>query len=159
LTRFRQGLPDEERITPLMDAAGRGHLAAIDAEIAAGAEVDAVDTQGYTALHYAALWGTEEAIDRLLAAGADIDLRSPAGDSAYRAAKRRGLAPADHLEARGASTRVPPLGTVRFSRRHWLPVVLPVLLLAAAGGLALLLLIPPRDAVEVLVLLLVGGFL
>lgn len=159
LTRFRQGLPDEERITPLMDAAGRGDLAAIDAEVAAGAEVDAVDTQGYTALHYAALWGTEEAIDRLLAAGADIDLRSPAGDSAYLAAKRRGLATADHLEARGASTGVPPLGTVRFSRRHWLPVVLPVLLLAAAGGIALLLLIPPRDAVEVLVLLLVGGFL
>lgn len=41
-----------------------------------GADIDALDDEGWSALHYAAWNGHESAVKRLLAAGADVNVRA-----------------------------------------------------------------------------------
>ncbi|MCB9706195.1 MAG: ankyrin repeat domain-containing protein [Myxococcales bacterium] len=62
------GLP-----TPLIAAAFAGHRACVDALIAAGAPLDAVNVQGRSALHLAADQGHGEVVAALCAAGAALD--------------------------------------------------------------------------------------
>jgi len=67
---------DEEGKTPLMAAAGRGDLEAVRALLAAGADVNAADSRGFTALFHACYNGDEdrgypEVVKALLEAGAD----------------------------------------------------------------------------------------
>lgn len=67
---------DGQQLTPLMQAAGRGDLEAVRALIAAGAEVNAADERGFTALFHACYNGDEdrgypEVVRALLDAGAD----------------------------------------------------------------------------------------
>lgn len=59
------------RSTPLMVAADHGSTAAARVLLAAGAEVNAVNRYGGTALHFAAIRGAPEMVDLLLDAGAD----------------------------------------------------------------------------------------
>lgn len=60
--------------TPLMWATGRADPAIVAALIAAGADVNAVDTMGDPAINWAAYYGNVPAIELLLAAGADTSL-------------------------------------------------------------------------------------
>lgn len=65
--------------TPLMVAAGLGDLKGVDALLAAGADVFALDSEmGASALHRAAQRGSVPILKRLLARGAFMDLRAAA---------------------------------------------------------------------------------
>lgn len=58
--------------TPLILAASSGKTGALEALIAAGAEIEAADDYGYTALMRASLSGKAKAVELLLNAGADL---------------------------------------------------------------------------------------
>ncbi|HNE22531.1 MAG TPA: ankyrin repeat domain-containing protein [Leptospiraceae bacterium] len=80
---FESGLPIDEvhdgevwgskKETPLMRAAARGRMEAVEYLMLHGASVDAVDEKGNTPLMYAAAAGQTEAIGYLLDHGASID--------------------------------------------------------------------------------------
>jgi ankyrin repeat protein len=55
------------------ELAGQGDLTALQACLDSGAAVDSRDSEGCTALHFAADRGQPEAVMLLLAAGADIN--------------------------------------------------------------------------------------
>lgn len=59
--------------TPLIAAAQSGNVAAIKQQLKAGADVDAEDDLGITALGYAAAGGSVAAVRALIAAGAYVD--------------------------------------------------------------------------------------
>ncbi|MCY3945094.1 MAG: ankyrin repeat domain-containing protein [Anaerolineaceae bacterium] len=63
----------------LTRAAHDGDLAAVQGLLAAGANVNADDAFGRSALHEAAFWGHERILDHLLRAGADVEARDAAG--------------------------------------------------------------------------------
>ena len=65
--------------TPLHKAAEYGTAEAIDALVAAGADVEARDKDDWTPLHWAAGYGTVENINVLLDAGADVAARTKYG--------------------------------------------------------------------------------
>ena len=89
--------------TPLMVAAGLGRSTytprelrgvrspgaerAVEVLIEAGADVNAVNEAGFTALHGAAFRGLNEVLEYLVARGADIDARDFRGRTAYRMAE------------------------------------------------------------------------
>jgi hypothetical protein len=58
-----------------------GWLAAIEYCVELGADVNAVDSRGYTALHGAAYIGDNDAVRFLVSKGAKIDAKSRAGDT------------------------------------------------------------------------------
>jgi uncharacterized protein len=71
---------DDEGRTPLMLAAGLGQVSVVSALLAAGADVNAVDRLGFTALFHACHNGDEDrgypdVVTALLAAGADKEAR------------------------------------------------------------------------------------
>ena len=63
----------------LTRAAHDGNLAAVQGLLAAGANVNADDAFGRSALHEAAFWGHERILAHLLRAGADVEARDAAG--------------------------------------------------------------------------------
>jgi len=65
---------------PLADAAMRGDLDEVRELLAAGADVDAAQGDGMTALHWAAELGAEEMVKVLLEAGARVDAGTRLGD-------------------------------------------------------------------------------
>lgn len=67
------------RNTPLMDAASHGYLSVARVLIAAGADVDACDKFGMSAMHHAAKAGQLPIVRILLAAGAAHSLVNKAG--------------------------------------------------------------------------------
>lgn len=87
-----QGLsiPQFPETSVLMLATGAGRVPAIELLVAAGAEVDARDAEGRTALMYAALMEQSEAAQALLAAGADVNARSTEGQTALGIARELG---------------------------------------------------------------------
>ena len=60
----------------LLDAAGKGQLALVEKLLRDGAQVNASDSGGITALHYAAAGGSLEVVQALLSAGADVNART-----------------------------------------------------------------------------------
>ncbi|WP_083232879.1 ankyrin repeat domain-containing protein [Endozoicomonas atrinae] len=87
----------------LHNSAQNGHLEAIDALIARGADVNARTKDGRTPLHNAAQNGHLEAIDALIARGADVNARTKDGRTPLHFAAQNGhLEAIDALIARGA---------------------------------------------------------
>ena len=65
---------------PIHDAAAAGDLAAIQAELDKGVDVNAKDNGGRTPLHYAATRGLKKIIELLIARGADVNTKIEVGD-------------------------------------------------------------------------------
>lgn len=75
--------PDEKNdgLPPLLEASRRGHSEVALALIEAGADVNARDAYGVTAMMFAAICGSTEVIDRLTEAGADVNAQDLGGRS------------------------------------------------------------------------------
>lgn len=130
----------------LASAARSGDLAAIDRRVAEGAEIDAQDLQGNTALYQAARAGHADAVERLIEAGADPDLANSFGSTAAHVAARYGhveviralgRAGADlDLRNRGIDAGMRPLGSATGSlARGDVPGATPLMRAASAGQL------------------------
>jgi len=87
--------------TPLHSAAEKGDLRAVQQHVAAGTDLNAKNTSGWTALHLAAMNGKMPIVEALLAGGADDSVTGPQGKTALDVAREKGqTAIAQHLEAR-----------------------------------------------------------
>src|SRR3954452_21034132 len=75
-------------VTPLMFAAGKGHLEVLSVLLEAGAEVDAAGDSKHTPLMLAACSGQTAAVRMLLAAGANPRAQNSTGDPALALALR-----------------------------------------------------------------------
>ena len=75
----------------LLEAAASGDVATIAEALDGGANVDARDTRGRTALLVATVAGQTEAVRSLLAAGADVDLQDNQLDNPFLYAGAEGL--------------------------------------------------------------------
>ena len=60
------------RLSPVLDAAKRGDVETLKAELRSGGDVNAAQADGFTALHWAAKTGNREVAEVLIAAGADV---------------------------------------------------------------------------------------
>ena len=90
--------------TPLMFAALRGNLPAMQRLLARGAQVN---REGWSPLHYAASGPEPKAVELLLGKGAEIDSRAPNGNTPLMMAARYGAQDAATLLlARGADPRL-----------------------------------------------------
>jgi len=69
-----------------------GHTAVVELLLAAGADVDAKNNYGWTALHYAAAYGHADVVELLLEAGADIKAKNNSGGTALHYAAAYGHA-------------------------------------------------------------------
>lgn len=78
------------RWSPLHRAASRGHVAAVQAMVSAGANKDAVDDENCTALHLAVFRGHEDVVEALLGAGAKIDTHDNEGETPLHTAAGSG---------------------------------------------------------------------
>ena len=76
--------------TPLGESAKHGFAESVDVLLEAGAELDAADSNGWTALHTAAFFGHPTVVDRLLAAGADPVTKTGGGLTAIELAREKG---------------------------------------------------------------------
>ena len=76
--------------TALMFAAVEGHTESIQTLLAAGANPNLANKDGFTALMFAVLEGHTESIQTLLAAGANPNLATKRGDTALIAAADMG---------------------------------------------------------------------
>lgn len=74
----------------LFDAARSGDTTRLEQALSSGADIDARDEDGYTALMWAARHGHLSAVRLLNEKGADLQLRTPAGSSAYKLATNFG---------------------------------------------------------------------
>ena len=91
----------------LLDAVDTREVAAIDALVKAGADVNVKDKKGRTALHAAAHSGKVEAIDVLLKAGADVNAKDGKGwTPVFHAADSEQVAAIDALVKAGADVNV-----------------------------------------------------
>jgi ankyrin repeat protein len=94
------------RVAPLHSALAGSDSAIADLLLAAGADVNAVQADGYTPLHEAAQNGDQAMAERLVAAGADAQARLDDGSTPADSARRAGHGPlAEWLH--GLSTQPP----------------------------------------------------
>ncbi len=101
--RSRNGLDN----TPLHACAAISHSAAIATVLLDhGAEVNAKQAGGFTALHSAAFNGSTELVRLLLERGAEASLKTDDGQTAEALAREKGHENIVQLLATGASTRV-----------------------------------------------------
>lgn len=77
---------------PIIGAAEEEHSDIVRMLIAAGADVNAQNIVGNTALHYAALWGNTDIAEQLLAAGADTNIANDYEETPFSLAVRGGMA-------------------------------------------------------------------
>jgi ankyrin repeat protein len=80
------------RATALMTAAGHSHSLTVKALLEHGADPNARDAYGYTALHRAAQVGSPEMLSALLAHGARVDTRGKGGATPLHVAAHAGRA-------------------------------------------------------------------
>ena len=66
-------------LAPVLDAAKRGDVESLKADLRSGADVNAAQGDGFTALHWAAKLGNREVAEILIAAGADIEATTRLG--------------------------------------------------------------------------------
>jgi ankyrin repeat protein len=71
----------QDKLLQLHDLAAAGNLAGLQAALAAGADLQARDAQGCSALHFAADRGQLEALEVLLAAGVDVEAKDEDGQT------------------------------------------------------------------------------
>jgi ankyrin repeat protein len=83
-----------DKNTPLMDKVVAGDTAAVSALIAKGADVNAKNNYGWTALSHAARAGNAELVKLLLAHGADVNARDGSGWTPLMRAAMKGHAEA-----------------------------------------------------------------
>jgi ankyrin repeat protein len=78
------------RVDELQWAAGQGNRALVSRLLDGGSEVNAVDSNGWTALHRAADAGHDESVQLLLERGANVNARTPDGQTALHRAAIKG---------------------------------------------------------------------
>jgi Ankyrin repeats (many copies) len=83
--------PSAPEAQTLRRAAAAGDLTALGAQLAGGAQIDARDEQGRTALMLAIVNGRADAVELLLARGADPNAADAQGISPLQAAERSGM--------------------------------------------------------------------
>jgi len=69
-------------------AAGLGNIEAVNQYLAAGADVNAKDSAGETALHGAVFRGSKEVAELLISNGADVNAKTKRGETPLDQAKR-----------------------------------------------------------------------
>lgn len=89
---------DDKGFTPLIIAIHRGGRELAQAFLLAGADPDAADAQGRTAMHHVALYGDVGLLGLLEDMGGDADLADGAGLSANSIVRTRRNATAQDLE-------------------------------------------------------------
>ena len=87
------------------DAAEKGNIEAVKQHLAAGADVNAKDVEGITALHYAAGDGHKEVVELLIAKGAEVNAKDKRSSTPLDAASTRSHSEiADLLRKHGGKT-------------------------------------------------------
>lgn len=104
--RVNDASQNRMRVAPLHSALAGTDPTIADLLLAAGADVNAVQADGYTPLHEAAQNGDRAMAERLVAAGADPQARLDDGSTPADSARRAGHAPLAEWLA-GLSTRPP----------------------------------------------------
>jgi len=108
-----------DKNTPLMDKVVAGDSAAVSALIAKGADVNARNNYGWTALSHAARAGNAELVKLLLAHGADINARDKSGwTPLMRAAMKGHVATVQVLLDHGAAVNDQEKEE-RWTALHW----------------------------------------
>jgi ankyrin repeat protein len=90
----RDAAPSTAAHDDLREAAYENDLAAVEAFLAAGADLEARDADGDTALHMAAIQADSAVISALVVAGADVNARSKRGETPLFHAAENGNLPA-----------------------------------------------------------------
>eukprot|EP01045_Picozoa_sp_COSAG04_P021598 COSAG04_NODE_2341_length_4295_cov_5.618061_3_plen_810_part_00 len=108
-----RGRPAEENKETLVNAADAGEAAEVRVLLAAGADPDAADENGDTALYWAAYYGHEEVVAALAEGGADLDKASAGGTPLMAAAFDGSSGVVRRLLELGADHT--PVGTGEFS--------------------------------------------
>ena len=74
-----------------MAAVSNGHSSAVKALVSAGADMDATDAHGRTALHHAISWRDEKSARLLVKKGARFDIPDDTGKTAGEMAASAGM--------------------------------------------------------------------
>jgi ankyrin repeat protein len=74
----------------LHKACEKGNIEAVKQHLTDGADVNAKDNEGWTALHWAASWGDKEVAELLIKNGADIDAKDNEGETPLHIAAQFG---------------------------------------------------------------------
>ena len=94
--------------TEFFAAAKAGDIARVQILLDQGADPDARDERGATALHYAAAYGQVDLVQLLVEHGADVNARGPIGNTALIYAAQEGHPEVAHiLVEHGANAQVP----------------------------------------------------
>lgn len=125
------------RLAPVLDAAKRGDIDSLKAELRSGADVNAAQGDGFTALHWAAKLGNRDVAEILIAAGADVEATTRLGSHMplHVAAAAGQAAVAEALLKAGAPVAVPTntgARSVHFAAAAGDPATLQVLVVHGA---------------------------
>ena len=83
-------ITNQELVSPLMEAAGKGNKEAVKLLIQKGADIHAKNKHGETALMWAIKEGYKDTVELLIQKGADIHAKDNTGETALMEASRRG---------------------------------------------------------------------